>query len=75
MNQDGVKIQIYSNDHAPPHAHVKGKGAEVRIGQNGKPLAGDPELSRHQPAVVTENIRTIRENIRVAMERFKARGC
>ncbi|RPF36342.1 DUF4160 domain-containing protein [Streptomyces sp. TLI_185] len=75
VNQDGVKIQIYSNDHAPPHAHVKGKGAEVRIGQNGKPLAGDPELTRHQQSVVTENIRTIRENIRVAMERFKARGC
>lgn len=75
VNQDGVKVQIYSNDHAPPHAHVKGKGEEVRIGQNGKPLAGDPELSRHQQAVVTENIRTIRENIRVAMERFKARGC
>jgi hypothetical protein len=75
VNQDGVKIQIYSNDHAPAHAHVKGKGEEVRIGQNGKPLAGDPELSRHQQAVVSENIRTIRENIRVAMERFKARGC
>ncbi|EDY54055.2 DUF4160 domain-containing protein, partial [Streptomyces sp. SID5470] len=75
VSQDGVRIQIYSNDHAPAHAHVKGKGDEVRIGQNGKPLAGDPELSRHQQAVVTENIRTIRENIRVAMERFKARGC
>ncbi|WP_210587923.1 DUF4160 domain-containing protein [Streptomyces sp. GESEQ-35] len=75
VSQDGVRIQIYSNDHAPAHAHVKGKGDEVRIGQNGKPLAGEKELSRHQLAVVTENIRTIRENIRVAMERFKERGC
>ncbi|MER6523384.1 MULTISPECIES: hypothetical protein [unclassified Streptomyces] len=45
MNQVGVAIQIYSNDHAPPHAHVKGKGkgkaAEVRIGMNGKPILED----------------------------------
>lgn len=75
VSQDGVRIQIYSNDHPPAHAHVKGKGDEVRIGQNGKPLAGEKELSRHQQAVVTENIRTIRENVRVAMERHKASGC
>ncbi|MER7819025.1 hypothetical protein ABTX79_27570, partial [Streptomyces sp. NPDC096153] len=74
VNEGGVTIQIYSNDHAPPHAHVKGKGKEVRIGQNGKPLAGDGELSRLQKAVVDGNLRTIRENIRVAMERFKANG-
>lgn len=75
VNQDGVTVQVYSNDHAPAHAHVKGKGEEVRIGQNGKPLAGQAELSKRQQAVVTENIRTIRENVRVAMERYKARGC
>jgi hypothetical protein len=75
VNQNGVKIQFYSNDHAPAHAHVKGKGEQVRIGQNGKPLAGEKELSRLQQAVVSENIRTIRENIRVAMERHKASGC
>lgn len=75
VSQDGVRVQIYSNDHAPAHAHVKGKGDEVRIGQNGKPLAGEKELSRHQQSVVAENIRTIRENVRVAMERHKARGC
>ncbi|MER5886683.1 hypothetical protein ABT160_22895 [Streptomyces sp. NPDC001941] len=74
VNEGGVTIQIYSNDHAPPHAHVKGKGTEVRIGQNGRPLAGDGELSRLQKAVVDNNLRTIRENIRVAMERFKANG-
>jgi hypothetical protein len=38
-------------------------------------LAGEKELSRLQQAVVSENIRTIRENIRVAMERHKASGC
>ncbi|MEU3477587.1 hypothetical protein AB0E66_05260 [Streptomyces sp. NPDC033753] len=74
VSEGGVTVQIYSNDHAPPHAHVKGKGKEVRVGQNGRPLAGDPELSRLQKAVIDSNIRTIRENIRVAMERFKANG-
>ncbi|MGI5480555.1 hypothetical protein [Streptomyces lavendofoliae] len=74
VNQGGVTIQIYANDHAPPHAHVKGKGDQVRIGQNGRPLKGEKELSRLQKAVVDSNIRTIRENIRVAMERHKANG-
>ncbi|MDH6577433.1 hypothetical protein P3T29_003089 [Kitasatospora sp. MAP5-34] len=76
VSQDGVTIQIYSNDHGPAHAHVKGRGAEVRIGQNGKPLAGNPELSKQQQQVVDENIKTIRGNIRAAMARFAAnRGC
>ncbi|MEU2109602.1 hypothetical protein [Streptomyces sp. NPDC019507] len=67
-------IPICSNDHAPPHAHVKGEGKEVRIDQNGKPPAGDGKRSRLQKAVVDGNLRTIRENIRVARERFKADG-
>ncbi|MFF8830011.1 hypothetical protein [Streptomyces sp. NPDC015131] len=74
VNQGGITIQIYANDHAPPHAHVKGKGDQVRIGQNGRPLKGEKELTRLQKAVVDANIRTIRENIRVAMERHKANG-
>ncbi|WP_405793679.1 hypothetical protein [Streptomyces sp. NBC_01506] len=74
VSQNGVTIQIYSNDHAPPHAHVKGNGVEVRIGQNGRPLAGDPELSRLQQQVVDSNLRTIRGNIRAAMARFRDNG-
>ncbi|PSK96773.1 intein [Murinocardiopsis flavida] len=66
-----VKIVIYSNDHAPPHAHVKGGGKEVRIGQNGKPLKGDPELSPKQRKVVDENIGKIRKAIREDMKRNK----
>jgi len=30
----GVQARIYSNDHAPPHAHIEGGGPETRIGQN-----------------------------------------
>lgn len=63
LRQDGVKIVIYSNDHAPPHAHVIGGGTETRIGQNGKPLAGDPELTKKQQKVVDDNINTIRDAI------------
>ncbi|MEU8699874.1 polymorphic toxin-type HINT domain-containing protein [Streptomyces sp. NPDC048680] len=77
VNEGGVTIQIYSNDHAPAHAHVKGPGKlETRIGQNGKPLKGDPELTRAQQQIVDRNISTIRNNIRVSMERHKKNnGC
>ena len=48
--KNGVTIETYgSNDvHKPAHAHVKGKGKHVRIGPNGKPLKGQPELSNQQ---------------------------
>ncbi|XVV07515.1 polymorphic toxin-type HINT domain-containing protein [Actinosynnema sp. CA-248983] len=68
VNEDGVRIQIYSNDHGPPHAHVKGGGKEVRIGQNGKPLAGDPELSKKQAEVVDRHREDIRRAIRYYMK-------
>ena len=74
VNQNGVTIQIYSNDHALPHAHVKGGGPEVKIGQNGKPIAGDPELTKRQQQVVDDNIKSIRGNIRSAMARYAANG-
>jgi hypothetical protein len=50
VNENGVKIEIYSNDHGPPHAQVwEGSGDkkmnETTIGQDGKPLAGDPPLT------------------------------
>ncbi|MFH9835382.1 Hint domain-containing protein [Streptomyces sp. NBC_01696] len=76
VNEGGVTIQIYSNDHAPAHAHVKGPGKfETRIGQNGKPLKGDPELPPKQRDIVNRNITKIRKNIQVSMERHKNNGC
>jgi hypothetical protein len=71
LRQDGVKIVIYSNDHAPPHAHVVGGGTETRIGQNGKPLAGDPELTRKQQNVVDDNINTIRDAVGAYMRWYR----
>ncbi|MEV8230781.1 Hint domain-containing protein [Streptomyces sp. NPDC079167] len=76
VSEGGVTIQIYSNDHAPAHAHVKGPGKfETRIGQNGKPLKGDPELPPKQRDIVNRNITKIRKNIQVSMERHRNNGC
>nr|PPQ59445.1 hypothetical protein C5F59_24350 [Streptomyces sp. QL37] len=76
VSEGGVTIQIYSNDHAPAHAHVKGPGKfETRIGQNGKPLKGDPELPAKQRDIVNRNITKIRKNIQVSMERHRNNGC
>lgn len=55
-----VEHNYRSNDHGPAHAHVVGEGDTTRIGRNGKPLAGDPELTPKQAAVVKENKSTIR---------------
>jgi len=65
VEQNGVKIVHYtaSGDHAPAHLHVKGQGSEVRIGQNGKPLKNNPELSATQKKVVTENKTAIRKAV------------
>jgi hypothetical protein len=51
-----VEIVHYtkSGDHGPPHLHVKGGGSETKIGQNGKPIKGSPELTSQQQAVVQE---------------------
>lgn len=55
---------------------MKGPGKfETRIGQNGKPLKGDPELPPKQRDIVNRNITKIRKNIQVSMERHKNNGC
>ncbi|MGH3801034.1 MAG: RHS repeat domain-containing protein, partial [Pseudonocardiaceae bacterium] len=71
VDERGVKVKIYSNDHAPPHAHVEGGGGKTRIGQNGKPLKGDPELTPKQRDVVGANRKEIRDAIREDMRRFR----
>ena len=64
-NEDGVEIKHYtrSGDHGPAHLHVEGEGAETRIGQNGKPLSGDPPLSSTQRDVVEANKGAIRKAV------------
>jgi RHS repeat-associated protein len=67
----GVQARIYSNDHAPPHAHIEGGGPETRIGQNGKPLEGDPELTPRQAKVIESHLPEIRKAIRRYMQWYR----
>ena len=55
----------WTNDaHKPAHAHVIGKGNEVRVGPNGKPLKGQPELSTQQKKVVDNHRKALRKEVK-----------
>jgi len=71
---DGMTIQIYANDHGPPHAHLKGRGFDIQIGQNGKPVHADVELNSRQQKFVNDNLKTIRNKIGAKMAEYK-RNC
>ena len=62
VNSGSIKIEHYykPDDHPPAHMHVVGGGGKTRIGANGKPLKGDPELTKAQKKVVEDNLPTIR---------------
>ena len=45
-----------SGAHDPAHLHVIGGGKKIRIGQNGKPLKGNPELTKTQQEVIQNNL-------------------
>ncbi|THU39222.1 hypothetical protein FAM09_11955 [Niastella caeni] len=70
VKQDGVTIEHYYHgiDHGPAHAHVYGKGTSTKIGQNGKPLDGSPELSAKQQRVVEDNKAKIRRSMKKIMQ-------
>ncbi|MET0463518.1 MAG: DUF6443 domain-containing protein [Chitinophagaceae bacterium] len=70
--KDGVEIVHYtkSGDHGPPHMHVKGGGKETKIGQNGKPVKGSPELTTQQSNVVDEFKAEIRSAAKKIMSWF-----
>ena len=63
--KNGITIETHgTNDvHKPAHAHVTGKGEHVRIGANGKPLKGQPELSPQQKRIVVSNKSAIRREV------------
>lgn len=54
VNDGGITIQHFyrSGDHGPPHLHLDGGGVSTRIGQNGRPLAGDPPLLPAQQTII-----------------------
>ncbi len=52
-----------SGDHGPPHIHIKGGGKEVKVGQNGKPINGSPELSPAQEKFISDFKKDIRKAV------------
>ena len=63
-----VKAEHYtrSGDHGPPHVHIKGGGPETKVGQNGKPTDGAPELTPAQQKFVNE----FKSDIRSALKKI-----
>jgi RHS repeat-associated protein len=74
VSRGTMKIQIYANDHGPPHAHLKDGKFDIQIGQNGKPLNEDVTLNSRQQAFVDENIKTIRGSIGAKMREYRLSG-
>ncbi len=74
IQQDGVTVEHYyrSGDHGPAHLHVYGNGSPTKIGQNGKPVEGSPELSAGQQRVVQANKSLIRKTIDKIQRWFKS---
>ncbi len=71
VQEKGVTIQRYTRDHGPAHLHVEGRGSSTRIGQNGRPLRGDPALSRTQQQVVNNNRSQIRRTVKQVMKEHR----
>ena len=73
VSEDGVVI--YRNppgprEHGPAHLHVDGGGKSTKIGQNGRPIEGQPELSPRQRLVVEGNKGLIRTAVDKIMRYF-----
>ena len=72
-SSDGVTIDHYtrSGDHGPPHLHIKGGGAETRIGQMGRAIDGSPVPTPQQQRVIDANLPQIRSAIDQIMRWFR----
>jgi hypothetical protein len=61
---DAGEIQIehyyFDGDHGHAHMHVTGGGRPTKIGPNGRPVRGAPELTRAQARVVNAQLPEIR---------------
>lgn len=73
VSKNGVRIVVHEYDADPPaHAHVTGGGGrEVRIGPNGHPREGEPELNRKQRQAVEHFKPQIRTAVRKLGRRNK----
>lgn len=67
VDQNGVTIDHYYHgiDHGPAHAHVyDNRGNETKIGTNGNPIKGQPELTPRMREVIRANRATIRSALK-----------
>ena len=62
VSEGGVTIEHYyrDGDHGHAHMHVNGGGRSTKIGPNGRPVRGAPELTRAQARVVNAHLSEIR---------------
>jgi hypothetical protein len=68
------RIEHYfkGDDHGPAHVHVyDNRGKVVKVGQNGKPLDGQPELNRDQKKLVAEFKKEIRATTTKIMKWYR----
>ncbi|MEU5930386.1 DUF6531 domain-containing protein [Streptomyces antimycoticus] len=74
VSKNGVRIVVHEYDvDKPAHAHVTGGGGrEVRIGPNGHPIDGQPELTRTQRQAVEQYKTEIRKAVRKLGRRNQA---
>ncbi|WP_234315682.1 DUF6531 domain-containing protein [Streptomyces albus] len=73
VSKNGVRIVVHEyDDDKPAHAHVTGGGREVRIGPNGHPIDGQPELTRLQRQTVEHYRTEIRKAVRKLGRRNQA---
>ncbi|MBO3744959.1 hypothetical protein J5X84_02690 [Streptosporangiaceae bacterium NEAU-GS5] len=70
-------FQIYANDHGPAHGHLKGKGFDIQIGQNGKPLDKDVVLNAEQKRILDQYRSLIRSTLKKKMAEYRKNraGC
>ena len=72
VKENGVKIEsYYPDDHGnPTHLHVNGQGPSTKIGPQGLPVKGYPQLSPQQKQVVNNNIDAIKHIIKTIQRRL-----
>lgn len=75
IKENGVIIEhYYPDDHGnPAHLHVKGGGGSTKIGPQGFPTKGQPELSPKQAKVVEENLDVIKKTLKQVQKWMKSR--
>ncbi|WP_344474438.1 hypothetical protein [Nonomuraea monospora] len=62
---------IFANDHGPAHGHLRGKGFNIQIGQNGKPVGRDVVLTAEQEKIIEKYRSLIRSSLKKKMKEYR----